>query len=75
MTREEAIRLVRLAVRLEPNHEKRAVDLDALRLLLEDLDAAEELLDVFYDDLVAKAGDRRARLDQIVFSRRVTRTE
>jgi len=75
MTREEAIRLVRLAVRLEPNHEKRAVDLDALRLLLEDLDAAEELLDVFYDDLVEKAGDRRARLDQIVFSRRVTRTE
>ena len=75
MTREEAIRLVRLAVRLEPNHEKRAVDLDALRLLLEDLDAAEELLDVFYDDLVEKAGDRKARLDQIVFSRRVTRTE
>ncbi|HJS58358.1 MAG TPA: hypothetical protein VKA01_09675 [Vicinamibacteria bacterium] len=75
MTREEAIRLVRLAVRLEPNHEKRAVDLDALRLLLEDLDAAEELLDVFYDDLVERAGDRRARLDQIVFSRRVTRKE
>jgi hypothetical protein len=75
MTREEAIRLVRLAVRLEPNPEKRAVDLDALRLLLEDLDAAEELLDVFYDDLVERAGDRKARLDQIVFSRRVTRTE
>ena len=75
MTREEAIRLVRLAVRLEPNHEKRAIDLDALRLLLEDLDAAEELLDVFYDDLVERAGDRKARLDQIVFSRRVTRTE
>jgi hypothetical protein len=75
MTREEAIRLVRLAVRLEPNHEKRAVDLDALRLLLEDLDAAEELLDVFYEDLVERAGDRKARLDQIVFSRRVTRTE
>ena len=75
MTREEAIRLVRLAVRLEPNHEKRAIDLDALRLLLEDLDAAEELLDVFYDDLMEKAGDRRARLDQIVFSRRVTRKE
>jgi uncharacterized protein (DUF3084 family) len=74
LTRDEAIRQVRLALlRREDDVQQRAVNLEALRQLLDDLEGAEELLDVFYQELVAKAGERKARLDQIVFSRRVTR--
>lgn len=76
MTRDEAIRLLRLAIlRHEHDREQRSENLKALQQLLEDLAAAEELLDAFYDDVVEKAGERKHRLDQIVFSRRVTRRE
>ena len=76
MTRDEAIRLVRLALlRREEDVQQRAVNLEALRQLLDDLEGAEELLDVFYQELSDKAGERKGRLDQIVFSRRVMRGE
>ncbi len=76
MTRDEGIRLLKLALlRGELDREQRDQNLEALQQLLLDLDAAEELLDEFYDDLVARAGERKPRLDQIVFSRRVMKGE
>ena len=73
MSRDQAIATLRRSLTDLPHDDVRAAAVAALRRLLHELDAAEELLDALYDDVWKQAGERKADLDMIVFSRRMSR--
>jgi len=75
MTRDHAIATLRQGLTYLPHDEVRAATVAAFKRLLQELAAAEELLDALYDDVWKQAGERKADLDMIVFSRRMARRE
>lgn len=73
MTRDEALATLRASPLYLPKGEVHSATRAALEKLVTELEQAEELLDVLYDEIVERSGELKPLLDRIVFSRRAAR--